>query len=224
MKINNIERMFTECVENAIKDGFVINIGSTNFLYDHIMMVDLKKGDQLIRFSVEKDVEYPADNKSVMCKFPVIRFVKYVTTIDGKDVNRTIDSRDMELKDEIVKLFNVSDKRNGEWYVPGNEAVEVANKRKCRCKNRMLHKDSITIYENDEELSTDITKNSDKVKAIVLPIIKRQPRCKSKRIPDIAYVRKNVTVYKGDRTVVTYTVAMKNFDIYTIASVEHLDK
>ena len=52
-------------------------------------------------------------------------------------------------------------------------------------------------------------KLSDKAKKIILPYVKRQPKCKSTKLSDIEYVKKSIKKDNYDKTKVEYFAKVK---------------
>jgi hypothetical protein len=179
-----LNKMFTDKVIEYVNKGYVINpnsfIGS-----DGTARVDLVKGDSFIRVYLRTESNW-RENYDYMV----------ILTVGEKKIDKRLQKKiaDIDLvwtsdlitieEQKMIKLYT-----KNTFYVTEEEYAKIKDKVKARLEYRHWR------------TQRDITL-SDKAIDIVLPYIRRQPKCKSVKRKDITKVFKSV--YKNKVIYVIY--------------------
>ena len=184
MKFEQINRRFTEKVAELLSQGYIMNSTTMGGSQGEIAKVDLTDGKKIVRvmLSTEHDWERIGDRFYTFDK--VILTVGVNTDkvrIHGSD--RFCDTIwNQHLADITTEEFYQIGRR-GNWYGTKEEAVAQQDK---------------TMERLDlEKGGKDIT--SEAAARIVLPFIRRQPRCKSVTVGDIEKIKKKVMYFYDER-------------------------
>ena len=174
MKRKDIEKIFSDVVLDYMNNGYHINMNTMSGTQGEIAKVDLTNGKEVIRIMLDSDYSW---NDDVCCSFNSI-----VLTV-GRNTNKLCDDRhdiiwnhDLDIINQTI-YYQIG--KNEKYFGTKDDAINAKEKHRARVatwgKN---YYNTIKIY------------NDDKVKAIVLPFIKRQYKCKSATIKDIESVEK----------------------------------
>lgn len=219
MKLTDIERMYTQKVMEFLNDGYII-IGSSTLYPGTMSYVNLRKGMEFVRVAIEEAHGCPAKVKrdfSFFDRLDILKIVVYRKTIEHENqFGWSINANEMNSQEIVSEWYDVSRDRMKHWYVDANEAA-IANERNAvRTKDR-YHRNDAKRYHmvTDDEDYLCITMKDDSIKKMVLPFLRRQNRCKSKKISDISYVKKEVRITNG-RCHVLYGLVTNNHELHTI--------
>lgn len=223
MKITDIERMFTQKVMEFLADGYNFSTGTSTSFSRIRSYADMRKGMDLVRVSLEEDHKCPAEDKSILDRMDVLRIVVYKKHMEHEYQFSWSHSSDVMDSTEIIsELYDVSPVREKQWFVEKDEAAKVGVVHNKRMHER-YHRENGDFYfvetsEGDTHLY--ITKRDDIYKKAVLPFLRRQPRCKSKKISDIMWVKKEVTIEDGVCKVV-YGFTTKDHSFHVIKRTDY---
>lgn len=196
MKFEQINRRFTEKVAELLSQGYIMNATTMGGSQGEIAKVDLTDGNKIVRvmLSTEHDWERVDDR--------FYTFDKVILTIGTNTDNVRIHGSDRfcdtiwnnHLIDVTTEEFYQIGRR-GNWYGTKEEAIAQQDK----AMERM----------GLDNISKDIT--SEAAARIVLPFIRRQPRCKSVNISDIQKIEKKVMYFydASDSRPVKYIVTAR---------------
>ena len=184
MKFEQINRRFTEKVADLLSQGYIMNATTMGGSQGEIAKVDLTDGKKIIRvmLSTEHDWERIGDR--------FYTFDKVILTIGTNTDKVRIHGSDrfcdtiwnQHLADITTEEFYQIGRR-GNWYGTKEEAVAQQDKAMERL--------------DFEKGGKDIT--SEAAARIVLPFIRRQPRCKSVTVGDIEKIEKKVMYFYDER-------------------------
>ena len=164
-----IDKKFTEKIMEYMNKGYFLYTNTMAGSQGELAKVDLTNGEEVIRIYMDRTYVNLSDKKV----FIAIGRSSHRPTYSDSEIIWTSKLEILE-KMSFVKI--------GEnYYVPEEEYNEIYEKRKNR------YSDNYKIY---------IFK--DEAKKIVLPYLKRQPKCKSMKLSDIKEVRKET--YKNNKT------------------------
>lgn len=187
MTYEMINRRFTDTVTEWIAKGYHINTASMGGSQGEVAHIDLTDGREIIRIVLKVFCDYSLEEYFTGEGLELIvgRCADRVQPDSGNTWgtiwNNNLDPITSEQYYQIGR-----EKRKGEkWYGTREDAVNQSNKHFERYKAREGHGSC------REELP-------EKAKAIVLPYIKRQPKCSSMTLSRIASVEKvTETDYNG---------------------------
>lgn len=196
MKFEQINRRFTEKVAEMLSQGYIMNATTMGGSQGEIAKVDLTDGKKIIRvmLSTEHDWERIGDR--------FYTFDKVILTIGTNTDKVRIHGSDrfcdtiwnQHLADIVTEEFYQIGRR-GNWYGTKEEAIAQQDKAMERL--------------DLENGGKDIT--SEAAARIVLPFIRRQPRCKSVTVGDIEKIEKKVMYFydESDSRPVKYIVTAR---------------
>lgn len=174
MTKKNICELFTKKVVEYINNGYVITPDSFSGS-DGTSRVDLVKDDSFIRIFMDEMYEHGGDILVlVVCE-------KKMNAREAKRIysNDLIWTNDMEVIEETkFRIFNRYHRNT--WYVTEEEYDEIRERTKDRRERRSY------------DFGYKTVRLPEKAKDIVLPFIRRQPKCKSVKVKDIAWVEKYI--------------------------------
>lgn len=184
MKFEQINRRFTEKVAEMLSQGYIMNATTMGGSQGEIAKVDLTDGKKIIRvmLSTEHNWERIGDR--------FYTFDKVILTVGTNTDKVRIHGSDrfcdtiwnQHLADIVTEEFYQIGRR-GNWYGTKEEAVAQQDKAMKRL--------------DLEKGGKDIT--SEASARIVLPFIRRQPRCKSVTVSDIEKIEKKVMYFYDER-------------------------
>ncbi len=170
MKFENINRKFTEKVNEYISRGYYINTGTMSCSggQGEISHIDLTNGKEIIRILMKNFNDYERDVRGI--SITVGR-----CTDTRPNISREIGSGIWNYRLEVIEtvsFFLVGKARDDrEFFGTHDEAVTARDKHRERYENSCY---KTRKYELPEA-----------AKAIALKWVKRQPKCKSMKLADI---------------------------------------
>lgn len=182
MTKKQICEMFTQKVSEYIGMGYVITPDSFRGS-DGTSRVDLVKGDDFIRIYIKEFYDLGKD----VLYFRVCRKQLTGYELGNAYSNDIIWESDLTIIEE-EKFIVVGKNSKNKYYLTEEEYDAMKDKLKKRSEGRTYN------------FGYTIVRLSDNAKEIVLPFIKRQPRCKSVKLKDInrveKYIGKGRTCYR----------------------------
>lgn len=185
MKFEQINHRFTNAVTEWIAKGYTFNTTTMAGHQGEIAHVDLTDGKEVIRILLDKffshsnfsrvdGMHYSFDGLKL-----IVGRVTDEVTPNGTDNWETVWNNRLEII-SCEEFYEIGSKkpRGYVWYGTKDEAIAQQAKNNMRYKAR-----NIPVWKKFPESA----------KAIVLPFIRQQPRCKSARVSDISKVEKKVT-------------------------------
>lgn len=202
MKHTDIESIMTAKVAEYIAKGYTLSTATMSGSQGEIAKVDVRKNGEIIRILLtsenrwDDNGEYRAVTLTVGRSKPVCKSHPFDTmchTIWNKELE-VIERREFYSVDSSADNFTEN----------RDDLIEQHKKQMQRWRNR----DAL----REMRIKKDIT--SEKAKAIVLPFIRRQNRCKRMKVEDIVKViRFNTSRYDK----MHYSVTMNNGKTYKLA-------
>lgn len=174
MTKKQICEMFTKKVAEYMSNGYIISPESFSGS-DGTSRVDFVKDTHFIRIYMKEMYEHGGD---------ILHFVVCEKQMTSREAKRIYDediiwTHELNVIEEYqFWIFNRYHKNA--WYVTEEEYREICERTKDRRANRSY------------DFGYKTVKLPEKAKDIVLPFIQKQPRCKSVKIKDIAWVRKYI--------------------------------
>ncbi|MBO4697074.1 MAG: hypothetical protein J5643_07350 [Lachnospiraceae bacterium] len=211
MKFEEINRKFTDTVSEWIAKGYVINSSTMGGHQGEIAKIDLTDGKDIIRILLNTDDKIVHSGEGVGIRIYELNWVALIVGKANAEENRitthsskgydTIWNDKLEVISE-VDFYRIGG-RNSDWFGSKEEAFEWSDIR----TERAMAKHRTRRDVSDELLS-------DKAKEIVLPFIRRQPRCKTVKASDIEVFKHIFTNRFGNQRV-SYNIKVRG-NIYTI--------
>lgn len=183
MKFEFINRRFTEVVAEWLAKGYTINTASMAGSQGEIGKIDLTDGKEIIRVLLDTFTTHP-DRKNGKCyslegvQLIVGRVTDKVIPNSEDTWNHIWNNRLEVLSCEEYYQIGRAHRDNSKWY--GTEAEAVAQQDKSRSR---YHARWTT---NNQTLG-------DMAAVIVLPYIRRQPKCKKVKATEIESVIKRIS-------------------------------
>lgn len=199
MKFESINKKFTEVVAEWMAKGYYINTATMSGSQGETGKVDLTDGKEIIRILLDDFHDW--DRESGHRNYEGLQLIvgrvtdKVQPNIPDRFGN-TVWNNNLEIL-SCEKFYQIGRyNRNGQkWYGSKDEATAQQDKNWERYDSRR----------EDERKELD-----DRAKAIVLPFVKRQPKCKGVKLADITAVRKVTNRSRFNNTVsVRYEVEAK---------------
>lgn len=199
MKFESINKKYTEAVAAWMAKGFIINTATMGGSQGEVAHVDLTDGKEIIRVLL--------GNICVPCERIENRFYH----LDGLSliVGRVTDQITPNSPNTWQTLWNnhleiVSEERfyeigrqhrdGSKWYGTKEEAIAQQDKNAARYRARFMH-NHYTLSES--------------AKAIVLPFVKRQPKCRSVKLSEIEAVTHHDITSRTGKRYGQYTVKVR---------------
>ncbi len=199
MKFEIINRKFTETVAQWMAKGYMINTATMGGSQGEIGKVDLTDGKEIIRVLL--------DNFSRPCEkigehYYELRGAEIITgRVTDKVIpnspdtwshiwNQNLEILKSEKFYEIGRAYNSDDK----WYGTMEEAIAQQDKANARY--------SIRHIQEDHEVN-------EAAKEIVLPFIRRQPKCKSVRASEIESITKRHVQSAAGKRYTKYSIKVR---------------
>jgi len=205
MKFETINRKFTEKVAEYMARGYIINTSTLGGHQGEIAKVDLTNGTEIVRILLNSVSACDAKNNDYH-HFEIVRLLV------GRVTDRAIPNSPNQwntIWNDNLDTLHVEDffeighqQRNGDkWY--GTRAEAVAQQNKQRERRRA------TWEASGEPLS-------EAAKEIVLPFVRRQPRCKSVKCSEIESITKHHIESRTGKRYVKYTIKVRGqvFDLH----------
>ena len=187
MTKKQICEMFTKKVAEYMSNGYIITPDSFSGS-DGTSRVDLVKDNHFIRIYMDEMFEHGGDILVLaVCE-------KQMTSREAKRIydQDIVWTRELNVIEETT--FRIFNRYHGNtWYVTEEEYDEIRE----RTKDRREHRSYDFGYKT--------VKLPEEAKKVVLPFIQKQPKCKSVKVKDIAWVRKYISSDK-----VYYQVSCKD--------------
>lgn len=206
MKIDKINKIFTDKVAEYINAGWLINYQSMNgWSSNEIGKVDVTDGKTILRIKLEWDRHYDRKDCDDLDSVDFIRLRVYKDGNGSKPYEHILWDRWELVFERVFYGMPYSNK----WYT---EDVMQAQRAVEKWKSR---NDYIRRYGkmNDTQRKMYFLFNghyeySEEVKRNLLPLVRRLPRCKTAHLEDIGRVYRDIQEHNGNRTRV-YTISVK---------------
>ena len=186
MKYDDICKRYTEIVADYLTKGYMINVKTMRGMQSNeVAKVDVTDGKEYIRVLLENFNEYNSDRKLGEI------FISY--NITRIKVGRIKNSEAWTIWNNELDVIFTED-----FYRIGGEKDDYFGTKEEREEQAKIHwKRMLAIRDSDYEILPESAKN------IVLPFMRRQPKCKSIKVTDIERVVKDDGRYcvyaKGQR-------------------------
>ena len=196
MKFEQINRKFTEAVADLIAKGYVINTATMSGSQGEVGKVDLTDGKEIIRVVLDNfgkpvvrlnDKFYRLEGLEL-----IVGRVTDQVIPNSQDTWQTAWTRNLEvLSSEVFYEIGRQHRDGSKWYGTREQAIDQQNKEAERYRARYTEK--------KQEFS-------ETAREVVLPFIRRQPKCKSVRLSEIEKVTKHYSKSRTGRVSVQYVV------------------
>lgn len=196
MKFEQINRKFTEAVADLIAKGYVINTATMSGSQGEVGKVDLTDGKEIIRVVLDNfgkpvvrlnDKFYRLDGLEL-----IVGRVTDQVTPNSQDTWQTAWTSNLEiLSSEVFYEIGRQHRDGSKWYGTREEAIAQQDREAERYRTRYTEK--------QQEFS-------EAAREVVLPFIRRQPKCKSVRLSEIEKITKHYTKSRTGRVSVQYVV------------------
>ena len=178
MKFESINRKFTETVAEWMAKGYTINTASMGGSQGEIAKVDLTDGKEIVRIMLDGFTTHPTRDGSRCYSLEGVRLVV------GRATDRVVPNSEdtwghiWNNRLEVLtckEFYQIGEPhRNGSvWYGSESEAMAQQDKSRARFNARWV------------SCSQDL---GDVAKVIVLPYVRRQPKCKTIKVSEIERV------------------------------------
>lgn len=194
MKFAEINKKFTAKVAEYIMQGWTINAGTMNGSQGEIAKVDLTNGKEVVRVMLGTDYTHERIGDRFYC-FDKVQLIvgrpdSHIRVNESRDYDTIWNNRlDVIYCEEFYKIG----RGRPDWYGTKEETMAAQDKNLDRYMARQ---------ESKEELP-------DKAKAIILPLIRRMPKCKSVTIREIGPVIKSVVTRRNGQEAIRYTAEVR---------------
>lgn len=181
----DIDKKYTEKIMEYLNKGYTIHTNTMNGSQGELAKVDLTNGKEVIRIYMDRTYIGFSD--------------KVIVILVGRNTCKLYDSEsDIIWNSKLEIIEKMEFVKIGEnYYIPKEDFAEIHKKRRKRINK--YSDDYITYIFHDE------------AKKIILPFVKRQPKCKSARLSDIKEVKKTVSKNRYTNKYETkYYVTVKN--------------
>ena len=190
MKFEVINHRFTETVAGWMAKGYTINTATMNGSQGEVAKVDLTDGKEVIRVLLDSFTRHPAGDEHFCYSIEGVKLIvgRVTDTVvpNGEDTWNHIWNNRLEVLtcEEFCQIGRQH--RNGsKWF--GTEADAIAQQDK--------------HYERRHETwGPNIQTLNDAAKEIVLPYVRRQPKCKKVKVSEIEAVTKRTDDRTGKNT------------------------
>lgn len=199
MNSKQIESIMTAKVMEYLTKGYILNTTTISGSQGEIAKVDLRKDGEIIRVLLTSNYEYE-DNECYVVTLTVGRNIDKLHKSSPFDTFTTIWNNHLEIIEER-KFYSIYSNVDNFTENP-DDLIEQRNKKKARFIIRREYRKM-----NGRK---DIT--SDATKAIVLPFVRRQPRCSRIKAIDITRIER--TYDKQNK--LYYTITLKNGKSYQL--------
>lgn len=194
MKFAEINKKFTAKVAEYIAQGWTINAGTMNGSQGEIAKVDMTNGKDIIRVMLDTDYAHERIGDRFYC------FDKVQLIVGRPDRPiRVNESRDYDtiwnnhLGVIYCEEFYKIGRGRPDWYGTKEETMAAQDK----------HLDRYMAAQESREQMPD------KAKAIILPLIRRMPKCKSVTLREIGPVIKSVVTRRNGQDTTRYTAEVR---------------
>lgn len=178
-KMSDFRKMFSDKVSEYLNKGYMFN-ERIRSLGNEVVKVDLLKGNECVRVAIfrEHESNWKSNNRYDWWTLEHVSIVvgKYNDPTGWNDRLEIVERKDFYSKGELNDGYFVDNK---------DEAIEMCRKHFRRFDARHFRAEKI-IYSED-------------VKSIVLPFVRRQPRCGRKKVEDIySITRHSIDEYNSN--------------------------
>ena len=194
MKFAEINKKFTAKVAEYIAQGWTINAGTMAGHQGEIAKIDLTDGKDIIRVMLDTKYTHDHIGNRFYCldkvQLIVGRATDSVRINESRDFDTIWNNRlDVIYCEEFYKIG----RGRPDWYGTKEETMAAQDKNLDRY---------MAAQESKEQLP-------DKAKAIILPLIRRMPKCKSVTIRDIGPVIKSMVTRRNGQEAIRYTAEVR---------------
>lgn len=186
MKYETINKRFTETVTEWMSKGYHINTASMGGSQGEVAHLDLTNGKDIIRILLDNFREWDEFTNHEGLELIVGRVTDQVTPDSSVTWGNTIWNNRLEAlsSERFYKIGRA--KRNGEQWYGTKEEAEASDRL------------NLQRYKAKAHNQTKRTPMPEEAKAVVLPFLHRQPKCKNLKLSRVASVEKVVsTGYDG---------------------------
>lgn len=176
MKMRDIKAVATKVVSTYIGWGYILS-ETMRCSQGELLKVDLTNGQEVIRVLINEEHEYFDELDKVH-----IEVRRYVFGKDIKNEKSTIWNGQGEIIAEYV-YYKLARFSYGDWYTDNKDEAESALAIKNTRRDIKYSSSKSGVYTDNMR------------KAIALKFVKKQPRCKSKKVSDIESVKKYGATY-----------------------------
>ena len=194
MKFAEINKKFTAKVAEYIAQGWTINAGTMNGSQGEIAKVDMTNGKDVIRVMLGTDYTHDHIGNRFYC-FDKVQLIvgrpeRPIRVNESRDYDTIWNNHlDVIYCEDFYKIG----RNRPEWYGTKEETMAAQDKNLERY---------IARQESPEQLP-------DKAKAIILPMIRRMPKCKSVTVREIGPVIKSVVTRRNGQDTTRYTAEVR---------------
>jgi hypothetical protein len=175
MTMTEINKRYSEIVMDHMNDGFYINTTTMSGSQGEIAHIDLTDGSTIIRIVMSEFRDWEANKKGI--EIIVGKCTDTNVKANSKSGYNTVWNNKLEvIRSEKFYQIGRQNRSYEKFYGTEEEAGEAMRKMNERYESRKTQKIFVL---------------PDKAKKIILPFIKRQPKCKSVKIADIEKVWRN---------------------------------
>lgn len=175
MTMKDINKRYSEIVMDHMNDGFYINTTTMSGSQGEIAHIDLTDGSTIIRIVMSEFRDWKANTEGI--EIIVGNCTDTNVKANSKSGYNTVWNNKLEvIHSEKFYQIGRQNRSYEKFYGTEEEAEEAMRKMNERYESRKTQKIFVL---------------PDKAKKIVLPFIKRQPKCKSVKIADIEKVWRN---------------------------------
>lgn len=202
MKHTDIESIMTAKVAEYIAKGYTFSTATMSGSQGEIAKVDVRKGGEIIRILLTSENRWDDNGEYRTVTLTVGRSKQVRKSHPFDTMCHTIWNKELEVIER--REFYSVDSSADNFTENRDDLIEQHKKQMQRWRNR----DAL----REMRINKDIT--SEKAKAIVLPFIRRQNRCKRIKVEDIVKVtRFNTSKYDK----MHYSVTLSNGKTYKLA-------
>lgn len=170
MKFEDINKRYTELVQEVLAKGYWVNAGTMGGSQGEIAHIDLTDGKQIIRVLLDSGYDHWDKNDQSYdcdCVKLIVGLVPATERVEAgksKELGNIVWNNHLEVLVE-AKFYKMD--RYGDWYLESEEGQSAIEKRSQRRREKYAAKNAACV------------KVLNNARAIVLPFIKRQPGCKT---------------------------------------------
>lgn len=211
MKFESINRRYTEVIAEWLAKGYTINSATMSGHQGEISKIDLTDGKEIIRITLDT----ACTNEHIQDENGKQRYYHFdmVALIVGRATDRVFPHSSNTFGDTIwnnrleeiyrEEFYQIGERngRHSRWYGTKKEAVAQQDKRWDRYR---------TSFESKGQPLGDAAKE------IVLPFVRRQPRCKTVRLSEIEHVTKQRIESRTGKQYTKYSIKVRGqvFDLH----------
>lgn len=174
MKFAEINAIFTEKVTEMIYNGYVINTMTMGGSQGDIAAVDFRKGEDVIRVRLHKEMHSMVNGKYVWADCIVLTVGR---CLDNAVINNvkaqtylTIWNGELEVLEERT-FWQMQDKRDTDWYIEGDEGFEAIEKNNSR-RSELYKVDEIVLNGREKAVLPIVRRRLGKEKYSIKNILK----------------------------------------------------